>query len=301
MKFLEAVTPDALRERVREIAAARPAIQSALDHVSPEGLAEWIQTQAPTYDALRHLLPPAPPLNLRSITGPPDVPEFLRRGAEDINYMFELHDAHAPPRAGKLRVLDFGCGCGRLSRFVGMSDSLEAFGSDANPNHVDWCTVNLQGVVTRRNGFMPPLQFDAGSMDFVYALSVFTHLPRDAAAAWFRDLARVLAPRGILIITTHGYPALATITASQVHQDMFQLSQQDAISLAERLPREEYIFIPYAAEVVKLANVGAIYGNTFMDVSRVHPLWDDVFELIEHVPGGLSKDWQDALVLRKRD
>lgn len=82
--------------------------------------------------------------------------------------------------------------------------------------------------------------------------------------------------------------------------EMFRLTQQDAAKLIERLPLERYIFLPCEAEVLKLANVGSIYGNTFMDVSLMHSLWDENFELVEHAPGGLGKDWQDAVVLRKK-
>jgi SAM-dependent methyltransferase len=300
LKFLDAVTPDALRERVREIAATRPEILSALDLVGSNGLAEWIHTFGPTYDELKHLLPAVPPLHLRSITGPPEVPEFLRRGAEDVSYMFDLHDAQVPTRSDKLRVLDFGCGCGRLSRFLSMADWIEAFACDANPDHVDWCSTNLPAVDTRLNRFRPPLPFDAGSIDFVYALSVFTHLPQDAAADWFRELSRVIAAQGLLIITTHGYPALATIKWSTIHQEMFGLTHLDAARLIQRLQREAYIFLHYQADVVKLANVGSSYGNTFMDVSLVHPIWDEEFDLVQHVAGGLERDWQDAVVLKKK-
>lgn len=300
MKFLNTVTPDALRERVQEIAATRPEIQSALDLAGSNGTAEWIHAHGPTYDELRDLLPAVPPLRLRSITGPSEVPYFLWRGAQDISYMFDLHQAHGSTRADKLRVIDFGCGCGRLSRYLGMADWVEAFACDANPDHVDWCSANLHEVDTRLSKFRPPLPFDAGSIDFVYALSVFTHLPEEVAAEWFRELSRVISAQGLLIITTHGYPALSTIKWSTVHQEMFRLTRQDAARLIERLQTERYIFLPYEAEVVKLANVGSLYGNSFMDVSLAHPIWDEEFDLVHHVAGGLERDWQDALVLRKK-
>jgi len=38
----------------------------------------------------------------------------------------------------------------------------------------------------------------------VYALSVFTHLTEDLQVQWIDELARVLKPKGHLVITTHG-------------------------------------------------------------------------------------------------
>jgi len=40
--------------------------------------------------------------------------------------------------------------------------------------------------------------------DLVYSISVFTHLPEAMQFAWLDELARVCAPGGILIASTHG-------------------------------------------------------------------------------------------------
>ena len=245
------------------------------------------------------LFPPVPPFALRSITGPTESENFMGRGQLDLEYLFGLHAKHAPARTGQLRVLDFGCGCGRLSRHL-TADWIKAFASDMNPDLVAWCRDNLPAVDTRKNEGLPPLPFEPSSIDFAYALSVFTHLPEDVAAEWFEDLARVLAPGGILIATTHGYPALVTIKWSKVHQDMIGITQQKAADLIEQLPRERLIFLPYDDALTRQTHATTAYGNAFMDIERVGRLWENSFELLEHVPGGRQRDWQDALVLRKK-
>ena len=50
------------------------------------------------------------------------------------------------------------------------------------------------------------------SFDLVYALSVFTHLPRTLQQQWMGELARVLTPNGYLIVSTHGEAYLETLT-----------------------------------------------------------------------------------------
>ena len=39
-------------------------------------------------------------------------------------------------------VLDFGCGCGRMTRYLSMDESIEAYGSDVNNDLVVWCQKN---------------------------------------------------------------------------------------------------------------------------------------------------------------
>jgi ubiquinone/menaquinone biosynthesis C-methylase UbiE len=53
------------------------------------------------------------------------------------------------------------------------------------------------------NGLAPPLAYEANHFDFIYALSVFTHLPESLQTAWMSELARVLKPGGYLLMTTH--------------------------------------------------------------------------------------------------
>jgi SAM-dependent methyltransferase len=50
----------------------------------------------------------------------------------------------------------------------------------------------------------PPLRYGDRTFDFVYALSVFTHLTEDSARRWLAELVRILKPRGMLLFTVHG-------------------------------------------------------------------------------------------------
>jgi SAM-dependent methyltransferase len=191
-------------------------------------------------------------------------------------------------------VFDFGCGCGRLTRFLQLSDRYTAVAADANPHHVAWCSKNLPNVRT----FRPPIKLASNSIDFCYSLSVFTHLSSELATAWLEELARIIAPNGILAITTHGYPALEIISSSEQHQKMFDLTAERAIQLKVSLSELGHIYLPYSPEVLRAANVGGDYGNAFIEVKKA-PIWPRALDLIEHIPGGL-RGWQDIVVFRKR-
>jgi ubiquinone/menaquinone biosynthesis C-methylase UbiE len=49
----------------------------------------------------------------------------------------------------------------------------------------------------------PPLEYEDSKFDFVYALSVFTHLDETLQFQWLLELRRVLRPEGILILTVY--------------------------------------------------------------------------------------------------
>jgi SAM-dependent methyltransferase len=146
-------------------------------------------------------LPPARLIGL--VTGTPDVEWFLlggERAAESIRAALARNGID-PARLHA--ILDFGCGLGRVLRHL-KDLPAERHGADLNPRLIAWCQRRLGVGRFVVNGLRPPLPYPDGRFDLVYALSVFTHLPEDLQRPWIEELARVLAPGGHLLITTHG-------------------------------------------------------------------------------------------------
>jgi SAM-dependent methyltransferase len=102
------------------------------------------------------------------------------------------------------RVLDFGCGVGRVGRYWSAVDGIAFHGTDINPDSVAWCQQNLTFGQFGVNGLDPVLSYPDNHFDFAYALSVFTHLPEAIQEPWLRELTRVIRPGGLLYFTTHG-------------------------------------------------------------------------------------------------
>ena len=143
--------------------------------------------------------PPLPPRRLMvRVAGTADAEWFLRSGRA----AYDAIAAHVPV-ADLDAVLDFGCGCGRVTRYW-ESFAGTVRGSDVSAKAVEWCRANLPFAGFETNGLAPPLAFSDESFDLVYALSVFTHLTADLQLAWRHELRRVLRPGGLLLITTHG-------------------------------------------------------------------------------------------------
>ena len=100
------------------------------------------------------------------------------------------------------RVLDFGCGSGRVLRhFLREARTGEFWGCDLHEPSIEWVTENLSPPINAHllNG-APRLPHPDAHFDLVYAISVFTHITDDWSA-WLPELHRVLKPGGFLIST----------------------------------------------------------------------------------------------------
>jgi SAM-dependent methyltransferase len=159
---------------------------------------------------------PVPPRSLIvRVAGTPDTAWFLRGGrlaAGSIRAALWRQGMRIEELGA---VLDFGCGCGRVTRnWLGLRDT-DVFGTDMNEQAIEWCRHNLPFATFEPNGLAPPLVFDTARFDLVYALSVFTHLPEELQFLWMRELERVLRSGGLLLLSTHGEHYLPRLTADE--------------------------------------------------------------------------------------
>lgn len=148
---------------------------------------------------------------------PPDDLIFLVAGHRDRD-AFALSGRHAVEtlldllgRAGaslqpKARILDFGCGCGRLlAGWDGrLPEGATLDGCDINPALVRWCRDNLPDVEVIECSPVPPLPYLDDTLDLVYAASVYTHLTLPAMLQWTGELTRIVKPGGVAVVSIHG-------------------------------------------------------------------------------------------------
>ena len=148
---------------------------------------------------------PIPPDSLIfSSTGTRDVEWLLRSGEEFARALQAALSEVGRPITSASRVLDFGCGTGRVMRHWASIQGPSFYGSDYNPRVVAWDKQNLPFAKFSQNSLEPPLPFDSRFFDVCYAVSVFTHLPAHMQRPWIEELARVIAPGGILALTLSG-------------------------------------------------------------------------------------------------
>ena len=219
---------------------------------------------------------PLPPRRLMvRVAGTPDVDWFLHSGRSSADTVREAAMRHGLPLESLGSLLDFGCGCGRVTRWWHELDA-EVHGSDVDVRAVAWCRASLDFGHFAVNDLAPPLRYGDSTFDLVYAFSVLTHLTEDLQRPWLDELRRVLRPGGLLILSTHGERYLERLNAAE-------RAQFEAGDLVVRW--------------------GAVAGTnlctTFHPRSYLERLAEG-FELLEHVPeGATGNPHQDLSVLRK--
>jgi SAM-dependent methyltransferase len=158
-------------------------------------------------------LPLPPPYLVYLVAGHFNLAWYYESGATHADLLQEILRTNGYDMAAFRALLDFGCGCGRVTRHWHALDGVEVHGSDANTQLISWCREALRFARFDRNLEGPPLPYDDETFDFVYAISVFTHLTEELQHAWMRELRRVLAPNGVLAITTKGVSRLEPLDA----------------------------------------------------------------------------------------
>lgn len=144
--------------------------------------------------------------------------EYTTTGGRVLPSRLRVALEEAGPLAGR-RVLDLGCGRGEIV-FQCLSQSARAVGAD-------YATAALSLARRILPGDVPPLvrsdakhlPFPDDTFDVVFMLDLVEHLLPDELAASYREVRRVLAPGGRLIIHTmpnlwyyrYGYPVFRAV------------------------------------------------------------------------------------------
>jgi len=202
---------------------------------------------------------------------------FLRTGRLGFESLVETLSRNGIEPHDLSSVLDFGCGCGRITRYWKDWTRTRVHGADYNPRLVEWCRRNLPFARFEVNGSEPPLPFAEGELDFVYALSVFTHLSERAQFAWMQEMARIIRSGGHLLLTTHGE------------------------SYLDHLPEEDRAaFRSGALVVVEEKAQGTNLCNAFHPAEHVRSRLARGWEVVDFEPmGARGNPHQDLFLLRR--
>ncbi len=151
--------------------------------------------------------PPELAVRVSGVTGE----TFRVQGLKMYTDLVDTIEHYALPKAG--RLLDWGCGCGRVLRwFLQRNDFLiknattspdePPLGCDIDPDAIGWCRTHY-GARFEQVPFDPPTQLPTAAYDLVMACSVLTHLDRDRQLAWLAEVHRWLLPGGYFLASTN--------------------------------------------------------------------------------------------------
>ncbi|MBF8297640.1 MAG: methylase involved in ubiquinone/menaquinone biosynthesis [candidate division NC10 bacterium] len=211
------------------------------------------------------------------VAGTADISWYLESGklaAQSILHTLEKHKLAIDHFQA---ILDFGCGCGRVIRHWNSLKKVKVYGTDQDPKLIKWCRLNLPFAQCETNDLYPPLSYSDGRFDFIYALSVFTHMPEPLQFLWINELSRVLRPGGYLLITTHGQRFLEELNPNE----------QEEYEAGRLVVRNEEA-------------VGTNLCTACHPLSYVREKLAKGFDMIDFIPGGAKGNpHQDVFLLRK--
>jgi SAM-dependent methyltransferase len=231
---------------------------------------------------------------------PPEDVHSMARGA--LNGAGGLYEANlvidallsAGGEIAEVRTaLDFGCSSGRVLRPLAAAFPDVAWhGCDPNLPAIEWAAANLAGIEFFGSGPLPPLPLEDGSMDLVYAVSIWSHFSPRRGLEWFEEMRRLLRPGGHLVMTTHGPTAIAYYATHGLRPP----EQSAEIDLA--LYRRGWW---YAAEFGDDGDWGVVdsdWGTAFLSpewlLTQLCPHW----RVVEYAPGR-NQENQDLYVLQR--
>lgn len=239
-------------------------------------------------DRLRNISPngmPLPPASLRfRVDGTPKATTFLQAGkqcADDIRRV--LRSSLSREINTFSDILDFGCGCGRVLRWLSPEGAARFYGVDIDGEAIKWCEKHLPSGRFVQNSIVPPLPFPSGTFDFVYGVSVFTHLDEQRQTEWLIELQRVTRPGSVLLLTVHG--DIAT----------FGLSEAETAIAKE----QGFFFKVFRTGKYKLDGLPDFYQSSFHTRDYVYRVWSEFFEVVDYQPREMNGH-QDVVVLIRR-
>jgi SAM-dependent methyltransferase len=165
---------------------------------------------------------PFPPLHLLHRTGHMDgddpVGAYDRMG-HGLRALIESMLPDAWTWEGR-RVLDFGCGAGRVLRhFADLAEDAEFWGCDIDEPSILWMHEHMSPPFHVFNSSEEPgLPQEDGYFDLIYAISVYTHIT-EHWAGWLLEHHRVLADGGLMFATFLGEGMIQPLLQEEWDED----------------------------------------------------------------------------------
>jgi ubiquinone/menaquinone biosynthesis C-methylase UbiE len=223
------------------------------------------------------------------------IDEYLATGKQNVDTMRRIAEASGFSFEAADRILDFGCGDGRLIRwFSDIADKGEVWGVDIVGQFIMLCQQYLSppfrfATITSD----PHLPFEDRSFDFIYAGSVFTHIA-DLADAWLLELKRILRPGGRLYVTVHDDHTIAMCLDPERHLDHYR-------EKLESLERQEP-FLNSAWDWLTVHRApgpgGYREAQVFHNTDYLRRHWGSMFKVLSITPGCFH-GLQSAYLLEK--
>ncbi len=181
-------------------------------------------------------------------------------------------------------ILDWGCGCGRVTRYFYSLKDARVVGIDIDKDNVNWCRDHFEFGEYCVAPLYPPTDLEAERFDLIIGISVFSHLREKDQREWLAELWRVAKPDAMILMSTMG---AATACRSAWDEELWNqwqetgfLTRANNVDLEGCIENEDY------------------YVNAYITEDYIRQNWSRTFEILDFIPVYIGNH-QDLVVMRK--
>ncbi len=216
------------------------------------------------------------------VWGDPDISTFLKSGKRCSNDIKSSLTEIGENLGSFNRILDFGCGCGRVFMFLENTlKSLEFYGTDIDKEAIAWASRAHPFFKLSVNGHIPPLKYDSDFFDLILVIAVMSHFNEEDQFGWLQEFRRVLKYNGILIISLHGQYCWKDFPASEITT----LESRGFLFKSLKDPYLRQIFPKW-------------YQAAYHNKNYVMHNYAKYFHILKYIPRGLEEE-ADLIILQK--
>lgn len=181
-------------------------------------------------------------------------------------------------------ILDWGCGCGKTTRYFSLLKNSKLTGADIDLDNLRWCKQHLTFGEFHHLPLHPPTELSSSSFDLLFGISVFSHLKERDQIDWLTELRRIARPDAVLLMSVFGDAAACQ---SRWGPEMWHEWTSKGI-----------FYSPDNQDLNGFIEDDDYYGNTYLTQDYIRQKWSRFFEVVKIIPAYIG-NIQDLVILRK--
>ena len=188
------------------------------------------------------------------------------------------------------RILDFGCGWGRVTRFLRAGYPVaDIVACDVSPSAVKFNQQTFGSRSLQSSHDLDQISLPAG-FDLIWSGSVITHITEASCRSLLRHFEQALVPDGLMVFTTHGRYAHGRRAR---HEITYNITDEEFGKIDQCWKRGAFGWVGYKGN--------AVYGISLLPPAWIFKYLEQTTELrlVAYIERGWD-DHQDVIAIQKQ-